>query len=368
VIHCRRSYYYCRRCGKGFFPWDNQVGLTERNLTPALEQVACLTGAVADSFERGAELLEKTAGVRLSESTVQRTTEMVGERIAERLGAGKTFGPKKPWDWYRDANGQRVAYVGIDATGVPQQGEKGGKVDGRMAYVGVVYNPLPDLERTFSNEVRKGARMQARYVSGLYRLEQMGPLLRRQGAQVGMDDADVWIALSDGGSGLEAFLEMNFPRVEAVIIDFWHASEYVAKLAKALHPNDDAQALAQTRQWKRILQEEGGWTLLAIWETWDWPTHRSAELTAVREEVLGYFRNQGHRMEYPEYEANGWCIGSGAVESGCKTVVSQRLKGAGMRWCEAGAHAVCHVRALYRSEAGQWESFWQRDLQLRTAV
>ena len=64
-------------------------------------------------------------------------------------------------------------------------------------------------------------------------------------------------------------------------------------------------------------------------------------------------------MVYPEYEANGGSIGSGAVESACKTVVCSRLKGAGMRWSEAGAHAVCHVRALYRSEAGQWESFWQ---------
>ena len=77
------------------------------------------------------------------------------------------------------------------------------------------------------------------------------------------------------------------------------------------------------------------------------------------DEVLSYFRNQAHRMEYPEYEAHGWSIGSGAVESACKTVVRARLKGAGMRWGEKGAHAVCHVRALYRSEPGQWEAFWQ---------
>lgn len=70
--------------------------------------------------------------------------------------------------------------------------------------------------------------------------------------------------------------------------------------------------------------------------------------------MLGYFENQVHRMDYPSYEANGWYIGSGAVESACKTVVGQRLKGSGMRWSEAGAHALCHVRALYRSEHSQW--------------
>ena len=50
-----------------------------------------------------------------------------------------------------------------------------------------------------------------------------------------------------------------------------------------------------------------------------------------------------------------------AVESVCKTVVGQRLKLAGMRWGEDGAHAVCHLRALYRSEKGRWKAFWNRD-------
>jgi len=67
-------------------------------------------------------------------------------------------------------------------------------------------------------------------------------------------------------------------------------------------------------------------------------------------------------MDDPTYEANGWYIGSGVVESACKTVVGSRMKGAGMRWGESGAHAVCHVRALYRDEPSQWTAFWQRSL------
>jgi hypothetical protein len=338
-------------------PWDEHVGLSERNQTPALEQLSSLAGGVADAFNKGSDLLAKMTGVRLSESTVQRTTEAAGERIAAKLEAGKTFGAKKAWEWYRDARGRAVGYLGLDATGVPQQGPGGCEADHRMAYVGMVYNPLPDRERVFENLPKPGTPMQARYVSGLYSLEEMGPLLRRQAGQVGLDDAEVWIALTDGGNGLESFMETNFPRVEAVIIDYWHASQYVAKLAAALHPNDAEAAQAQTQEWKRLLKDEGGWTLLAVWEDKEWPTR--VGFREILDEVLGYFRNQAHRMEYPEYEANGWYIGSGAVESGCKTVVCNRLKGAGMRWSEHGAHAVCHVRALYRSEQGQWESFWQ---------
>ena len=50
------------------------------------------------------------------------------------------------------------------------------------------------------------------------------------------------------------------------------------------------------------------------------------------------------------------------VESACKTVVGPRRKGAGRRWGEAGAHALCPVRALYRSDQGQWAAFWSRNM------
>jgi hypothetical protein len=329
-------------------------------MSPGVERLATLCGANADSFDKAAELLQEASGIHLSESTVERTTEAAGERIAEHLQAGRVFGGKQPWDWHRDANGKTVGYIEIDATGVPQQGIQGKKADGRMAYVGMILNPFPDRERVVDFVPKPGASMQARYVSGLYPLNEMGPLMRKQGAAVGLDDAEVWVALSDGGSGLEHFLTVNFPRVNAVILDFYHASEYVSKLAKALHPTDEGKALEQAKSWSRFLRDEGGAAMRDVWEKWDWPPSKA--LSRVREEVLGYFRNQSHRMDYPRYEANGWFIGSGAIESACKTVVNARLKGTGMRWSESGSHALCHVRALYRGEKGQWDAYWDRIL------
>ena len=64
-----------------------------------------------------------------------------------------------------------------------------------------------------------------------------------------------------------------------------------------------------------------------------------------------------HRMGYPRYPAAGWLIGSGDVGAACTAVVGQRLKGSGMRRREAGADAVCHLRALSKSEPGQGEAF-----------
>ena len=99
-----------------------------------------------------------------------------------------------------------------------------------------------------------------------------------------------------------------------------------------------------------------------------WPARQSQGLRQQWARTEEYFSNNVHRMEYPEYLAQGWQIGSGVVESACKTVVGQRLKGAGKRWGEDGAHALCHVRALYRSEKGQWQAFWRRQLTKRADV
>ena len=230
-----------------------------------------------------------------------------------------------------------------------------------MAYVGSIFNPVPAQQWVEPVPNAKRQQMQARYLAGLYALEEMGPLMRQLAGRVGMDQAEIWVVLTDGGSGLEEFAHKNFNRPDLVVIlDFYHAASYLEKLAKALHPQEPEKAKGQAEQWCSLLKAEGGALALEVLRQWDWPARKSAALRAQWAEVQTYFENNLHRMEYPEYQAEGWQIGSGVIESACKTVVGQRLKGAGMRWGEAGAHALCHVRALYRSEKGQWQDFWDR--------
>ena len=84
--------------------------------------------------------------------------------------------------------------------------------------------------------------------------------------------------------------------------------------------------------------------------------------TEVREELrklIGYFENNRHRTDYPTYRANGWDIGSGPTEAGCK-IIGERLKGSGMRWVEHGAAAVGTLRALYVSSPKLWDGFWNQ--------
>jgi hypothetical protein len=350
-MRIRRGYYHCPHCHRGHFPWDGILRLSAQGLTPGVQEIVSL-GGVQEAFGKAAEwTLRKMAGIRLSESTVQRTTEAAGERLAQQLTEGQVFGPATVWDWHRDANGQTCAYLSLDATGVMMQGINAAKTEGRMATVGMIYNPQP---RQPDDEALAKPCDGVRYLAGHYSLEQLGKQMRRQAEHVGMNAAQRWIALSDGGNGLEHWIDVHFP-LAVKILDFQHASEYLAALAKLYRKGEEAETLLAS--WCHIMKHEGGTGILQELEALD-RRKMTRAARAEHERTTNYIRNNLDRMNYPEYLRQGWQIATGAVESACKTVVNQRLCMGGMRWGEPGSDAVCHLRALYRSDAEQWNAFW----------
>ncbi|MDA8145382.1 MAG: hypothetical protein M0Z27_04870 [Thermaerobacter sp.] len=80
----------------------------------------------------------------------------------------------------------------------------------------------------------------------------------------------------------------------------------------------------------------------------------------IREEIrktAGYFQTNMERMRYSQFRGMGLFVGSGVVEAGCKTIVQQRLKQAGMHWGMAGANAIIALRCCELS--GRLEDFWE---------
>jgi hypothetical protein len=74
----------------------------------------------------------------------------------------------------------------------------------------------------------------------------------------------------------------------------------------------------------------------------------------------GYFRNNARRMQYQEFREEGYPLGSGTVESGCKNLVTKRMKGPGMRWSRDGAQNMLALRAEYLSH--RWDEAWHLTL------
>ena len=73
------------------------------------------------------------------------------------------------------------------------------------------------------------------------------------------------------------------------------------------------------------------------------------------ESAIEYFENNRDHIRYDKYLAAGYPIGSGVAEGACRHLVKDRMEQAGMRWTDAGAQAMLHVRALYLND--EWEDY-----------
>ncbi|MCA1696358.1 MAG: hypothetical protein LC749_17480 [Actinobacteria bacterium] len=132
-----------------------------------VESTQGVTNATIPDGEAADVVLKKLAGLRVSESTVERASEAVGDDIGRRLAAGATFGAARPWAWHKDADGKTCAYVSLDLTGLGVQGPDGVAAEGRMAAVGMVYNPVPEDAARWARPQGRVPQSQARYVAAL---------------------------------------------------------------------------------------------------------------------------------------------------------------------------------------------------------
>ena len=114
------------------------------------------------------------------------------------------------------------------------------------------------------------------------------------------------------------------------------------------HARDEATREQWQQEAKGILYERGGEALLTYLRAMKLPPRTSGTVREELRKLIGYFENNRHRTDYPTYRQNGWDIGSGPTEAGCK-IIGERLKGSGMRWVEEGVVTVAALRALYVS-------------------
>lgn len=344
VVTVRRAYYYCQRCHVSYCPFDTVMHL-EDGISPGVRPLVCLAGTLVPFDDAAKDVLQRFARVQLSTSTVLRCTEAAGTRLHERLRAGHMVQPTQPepgWTTPREA-GQPTAYVGLDAFSVPMQGPQGAKAEHRMLYTALLYTP--DKRHT-------------RYLVD-FGLDALAGQVRALARSCGIKQVSELIAVTDGGNGLEEALQRHLAENLTTILDWYHAAEHVHGFANVLHAHEEAAAAAWSQEAKGILYEQGGAALLDFLQALALPKGTGADVREELRKLIGYFQNNVHRTDYPTYRANGWDIGSGPIEAGCK-IIGERLKGSGMRWVEEGALAVSTLRSLYVSSPKLWDGMWEQ--------
>lgn len=142
------------------------------------------------------------------------------------------------------------------------------------------------------------------------------------------------------------------------IVDFYHACQYISKLAEALFETPAAGS-AWARRMRRCLKTEphGIFRVLHSAAALRSLSRLSASREKAYQEAYGYLKRHRKFMKYAEYRRVHLPIGSGVTEAACKTVFTQRFKQSGMTWTIAGGQTIVDLRVIYLS--GIWDDVFQ---------
>lgn len=232
-----------------------------------------------------------------------------------------------------ETDGCMIPIVKIAATG-PKDRRKRRQLDWQEARLSLAY--------------RAGA-LEKHYQATLQAVEVAGAQLLECARRAGAGQQSRIHCVGDGAGWIVRQVEERFAGQANYLIDFYHVSEYLAKVAEAI--------TTKPEEWRRRQQERLKSNRLA---------KVLAELTTRLEEdddepapVRACWRYLSNRLENLDYQGAleaGLPLGSGEVESGNRSVIQARLKRSGAWWKEENAEAMLALRTLRAS--GQWESYW----------
>lgn len=327
--------------GKGFFPLDEVLELVPGCLTPHGHE--CLVRLSAwMPFEKAAELLEDMLGIRVSKGVSRRYTEAAGAA-------------------YEQLQTEEVEWLEKEAP-EPEAGAERLQVSADGAMVPLVHGVWAEVRTVVIGEVvtevdRDGQPVahaeNLSYFSRKVNAETFERLALVEMHRRSVEKAREVAAVMDGAEWEQGFTDYHCPQAIR-ILDFPHAAEHVNLIGEALYGQHTVESRAWLGDRLHRLKHEGPDQLLLEFQQL-LQAHPEKEAIASN---LAYLEKRRAQMQYPEFQAQGWSIGSGIVESGNKLVVEARLKGSGMHWADQHVNPMLALRNVICSD--RWKEEWPK--------
>lgn len=168
-----------------------------------------------------------------------------------------------------------------------------------------------------------------------------------------------YLGIADGAKSNWEFLKVHTSKQ---LIDFYHVTEYLAKVAEAVCPRKTGKPERQAWLAERChqLKHEHGSAQKILSELKTFTKKRlRKELQENLSNTITYFENNHHMMNYADHVKKKLPIGSGVTEAACKTLIKQRLCQSGMRWKRKGMKVVLSLRQLVQT-GNRWTQFWEK--------
>ncbi len=315
-----------------------------------LEQITLELVPLTVSFAALSEVWQKTRGVALSPTEIERIVLHRGQQLRALQQAAYEQEP----DPLLEEAPKRL-YISCDGTfcHATEPGQR--RLEGRL---GMVFTD----QRA---EVSPGRfeLMEKRYCASFFGKDDLGEQLEREALAFRIEEAHEVIFVADGEQALWDLKAERFPQARG-ILDWNHVSR---KLTQALGVIDSPATRQQQTEQVRTLLWEGQapaalrrlrrlHTQLAKKEL---STSRKKRLEQLGD-YIGYLdANRPWLINYAQAQQEGYFVGSSIMESAINHLLATRLKKKRSRqWLREGADSV--ARIITCIENGEWAHTWSQ--------
>jgi hypothetical protein len=345
-IKYKRDYYYCRKCRQGLNPRDEELGINglSHKMTKGLMAETAFYGQCQPSFDRARLMIIKALKMDINEETIRQVTETVGELVFKqdtRRAENTLKNIHKIGDDTPAPDKNTVLYIQIDGAAVNTRVEDENGSTWRENKTVLVFRDKDMIRRKDGGHII----VKKEYMPLIGTSEDFKKYVLDAAVRAGYGTISQVVVIADGASWIKTICNEIFPDA-IMILDLYHLRENVYTYAKNKFPNAPAKYTAWAESAIKMLENEQADKLLEL-------LPEGEKLPAGCVNLRHYITGNLDRIKYKTFKDKGYFVGSGAIESGNKLIVQQRLKQAGMRWGVAGAQSVLSLRA--KDASGLWE-------------
>jgi hypothetical protein len=332
-------------------PIREHWGLTRyQQLSLALEDKLAFTISATASYEEAAALACKW-GVPVTDSLLHGLTRRLGARAEARKLEQL---PTPPPEAEPKRAPAQLGVLMLDGWQVRQRGPGWGKKQTKKNRVEWhewktgVYYPQEKSARTAGG---RGVIADKLVIGWQGDPVEFGRRLHWEAVRAGLGRARARLIVADGAAWIWNLAQDRW-KGSTELLDFYHASQHLWGLGRALHNNDEAAATRWAEPLRHQLRHGGERKVLARIAALKAPKGEAGKVV-VREQH--YFASHAGRMNYQTLHRRGWPIGSGPVESACRQRQC-RFKRPGQFWTPKGMR---HLASLIEARHNHhWDELW----------
>jgi len=304
-------------------------------------------------FKQAVKILEDLLGIVVSKS--------MGQRYAEEAGAA-----------YVQIQTEEVKRLEKEMREAPEAGAEKMLLSADGAMVPLVHGKWEEVRTLVIGEVQPAVKEGGEWVVHTRNLSYFSRKVSSQEferlAMVeiqrrGIENAKELAAVMDGAEWEQGLIDYH--ALKAVrILDLPHAGEHISPIGAYLYGENTPESKQWVSEKLHQLKHSGPNELLKEFCQLQ-EQHPEEKVVSGN---LAYLEKREMQMQYPQFQAQGWPIGSGMVESANKLVVEARLKGSGMHWKDEHVNPMLSIRNMICSD--RWKEDWPEivtQLRLNTA-